>query len=88
MRSDPAMETEKKGITGRRKLRACCDICLYYDYDEDAGENVCTQHLDEDELINVESYTLEELKQMIYECRIQDAKTICGIMTYASKYGL
>lgn len=46
------------------------------------------QHLDEDEMINVESYTLEELKQMIYECRIQDAKTICGIMTYASKYGL
>ena len=50
MRSDPAMETEKKGITGRRKLRACCDICLYYDYDEEMGEEVCTQHLDEDEM--------------------------------------
>lgn len=44
------------------------------------------QHLDEDEFINVEAYTLEELKQMVYECKIQDAKTICGIMTYASKF--
>ena len=39
------------------------------------------QHLDEDEFINVEAYSVEELKQMIY-----DAKTICGILTYASKY--
>ena len=43
-------------------------------------------HLDEDEFINVEAYSVEELKQMIYDCRIQDAKTICGILTYASKY--
>lgn len=45
-----------------------------------------TQHLDEDEFINVEAYTVEELKQMIYECKIQDSKTICGIMTYAAKF--
>lgn len=45
------------------------------------------QHLDEDEFINVEAYSVEELKQMIYECKIQDAKTICGIMTYAAQYG-
>lgn len=44
------------------------------------------QNLDEDEFINVEAYTVEELKQMIFECRIQDSKTICGIMTYAAKY--
>ena len=44
------------------------------------------QHLDEDEFINVEAYSVEELKQMIYECKIQDSKTICGIMTYAAKY--
>lgn len=44
------------------------------------------QHLDEDEFINVEAYSVEELKQMIYDCKIQDAKTICGILTYASKY--
>ncbi len=45
------------------------------------------QHLDEDEYLNVEAYSLEELKQMIFDCRIQDSKTICGIMTYAAKYG-
>ena len=44
------------------------------------------QHLDEDEFINVEAYSVEELKQMIYDCKIQDSKTICGILTYASKY--
>lgn len=43
------------------------------------------QHLDEDEFLNVEAYSLEELKQMIYQCRIQDSKTICGILTYAEK---
>ena len=45
------------------------------------------QHLDEDEYLNVEAYTLEELKQMIFDCKIQDSKTICGIMTYAAKFG-
>ena len=45
-----------------------------------------SQHLDEDEFIHVEAYSVEELKQMIYDCKIQDAKTICGILTYASKY--
>lgn len=44
------------------------------------------QHLDEDECIDVEAYSLEELKQMIFDCKIQDSKTICGIMTYAAKY--
>lgn len=42
------------------------------------------QHLDEDEFLNVYSYTLEELKQMILENKIQDAKTICGVLTYAA----
>ena len=40
------------------------------------------QHLDEDEFLNVEAFSPEELKQMIYQCRIQDSKTICGILTY------
>lgn len=44
------------------------------------------QHLDEDEFINVEAYTVEELKEMIYAGKIQDSKTICGVMTYASKF--
>ena len=45
------------------------------------------QHLDEDEFLNVESYSVEELKEMIFACKIQDAKTICAILTYAAKYG-
>lgn len=44
------------------------------------------QHLDEDEFINVEAYTVEELMEKIYDCTIQDAKTICAIMAYAHKY--
>lgn len=43
------------------------------------------QHLDEDEYLNVEARSLEELKQMIFDCKIQDSKTICGILTYAAK---
>lgn len=44
------------------------------------------QHLDEDEFLNVEAYTTEELRQMIYDCKIQDAKTICGVLVYTSKF--
>lgn len=46
------------------------------------------QHLDEEESIDVEAYSLQELKQMILESKIQDGKTVCGILTYAAKYGL
>ncbi len=45
-----------------------------------------SQHLDEDEFINVEAYSVEELMEMIYNTTIQDSKTICAIMTYAHKY--
>lgn len=44
------------------------------------------QHLDEDEFINVEAYTVQELMDMIYAGKIEDSKTICAIMTYAHKY--
>jgi ADP-ribose pyrophosphatase len=49
-------------------------------------KNQGSQHLDEDEYVNVEAYTVEELKDMIYQCKIQDSKTICGILTYITKY--
>lgn len=45
------------------------------------------QHLDEDEYVEVGEYTLEELCEMIYSCKIQDSKTIAAIMTYKAKYG-
>lgn len=57
-------------------------IDIYLATDLEPGK----QHLDEDEFINVEAYTVEELKEMIYAGKIQDSKTICGVMTYAAKY--
>ena len=44
------------------------------------------QHLDEDEFINVEAYSVEELKEMIFEGKIQDSKTMAAILAYESKY--
>lgn len=44
------------------------------------------QNLDEDEEINVELWELEDLKNLIYEGKITDGKTVAGIMTYATKY--
>lgn len=41
-----------------------------------------SQHLDEDEFIDVESYSLKELKEMIFEGKIQDSKTISAILAY------
>lgn len=41
-----------------------------------------SQHLDEDEFINLEAYTVEELLEMIYSGTIQDAKTVCAILAY------
>lgn len=43
------------------------------------------QHLDEGEAIDVEIYTLEELLQMIYSGKLQDAKTVSAILAYAAK---
>lgn len=44
-----------------------------------------TQNLDEDEFINVEAYTTEELCEMIYSGKIEDSKTISAIMSYCNK---
>ena len=41
------------------------------------------QDLDEDEYINIEAYDLDELLDMVYSAKIQDSKTVCGIMLYA-----
>lgn len=40
------------------------------------------QHLDEDEYVDVVIKSLDELTQMIYECKITDGKTIAAIMAY------
>ena len=44
------------------------------------------QNLDENEFINVQAYTVDELCHMIYEGKIEDSKTICAVMTYKDKY--
>jgi len=44
------------------------------------------QHLDPNEFVEVEAYTLDELKQMIFAGEIEDSKTVAAIMTYAAKY--
>lgn len=43
-----------------------------------------SQHLDEDEFIDVKACELEELVQMIYDGTIEDSKTVSAIMTYKS----
>jgi ADP-ribose pyrophosphatase len=43
------------------------------------------QHLDEGESIDVAAYELTELCRMVYEGRIQDAKTVAAIMAYSNK---
>lgn len=44
-------------------------------------------HPDEDEFIDVEAHTVDELKEMIFNGTIQDSKTIAGVLAYAVKYG-
>ena len=45
------------------------------------------QHLDEAEEIGVEAHSLSELLDLIFEGRLQDAKTVAGILAFASCEG-
>ncbi|MBQ8262269.1 MAG: NUDIX hydrolase [Lachnospiraceae bacterium] len=49
------------------------------------GLTKTAQHLDEDEFLNVEAWDVNDLLPMIFEGRIQDAKTICSVLAYAAK---
>lgn len=44
------------------------------------------QHLDEDEYVDYEVYTIDELTDKIYAREIQDSKTICALLAYKNKY--
>ena len=44
------------------------------------------QNLDDDEFINVELYDIDELVQMIYDCKIEDSKTVAALMAYKNKF--
>ncbi len=53
-------------------------IGIYYTTQLEKG----TRHLDEGEYVNVEFHPIEELIQMIYAGKIQDAKTISALLAY------
>ncbi len=44
------------------------------------------QHLDEEEEIEVEAFTIDELTDMIWEQKMTDAKTVAGLLAYRQKY--
>ena len=44
------------------------------------------QHLDQDEVIYVEAWSLEDLEEMIFSGKITDAKTVAAITAYGRKY--
>ena len=44
------------------------------------------QKFDEEESIELEEYTVDELKEMIFKGEISDSKTVAGILAYAMKY--
>lgn len=44
------------------------------------------QNLDEDEYINVESYTIDELTQKIFTGEMEDSKTVAALLAYKDKY--
>lgn len=45
------------------------------------------QHLDEDEFIDLEAWSLQDLKEKIFSGEIEDSKTIASILAFAAKYG-
>ena len=70
-------------ITIRTTVAFCNEkIDIYLARDLVPGE----QNLDEDEYINVEAYTVEELCEKIFSGEIEDSKTIAAVLAYKSKY--
>lgn len=45
------------------------------------------QHLDADEVIDVEAWELNDLLELIYSGKMTDAKTVAALTAYAVKYG-
>ncbi len=45
------------------------------------------QHLDEEEVVEVEAWELKDLLQLVFEGKITDGKTAAAICAYAVKYG-
>lgn len=45
-----------------------------------------SQHLDEDEFIDVVAMDVDELTEMIYEGKLMDSKTVAAILAYRNRY--
>lgn len=43
------------------------------------------RNLDEDEFINVEAWSMEDLSELIFSGKLQDSKTIAAVMAYSYK---
>ena len=75
----------KAGISDERNTTvAFCDAAI----DIFVAHNLIPshQHLDEDEVIEVEAWELKDLEEMIYTGKITDGKTIAALMAYGRKY--
>lgn len=57
-------------------------IDIYVATDLKPGE----QHLDEDEVVTYQAFTVAEIQEMILNGKMTDAKTISAVMSYAAKY--
>lgn len=70
-------------ITLRTTVAFCNEkIDVYVATDLQPGK----QNLDDDEFINVEAHDIDELVQMIYDCKIEDSKTVAALMAYKNKF--
>lgn len=67
-------------LVSLRTTVAFCDEFIDVYLAKDLEESV--QHLDEGETIEVEAYDIDELCEMIYAGKIQDAKTVSGLLAY------
>ena len=69
-------------ITIRTTVAFCNEkIDIYLARNLTAG----SQHLDEDEYVQVKAYTVDELTEMIYSGEIQDSKTVAAVLAYKDK---
>ena len=70
-------------MTVRTAIAYCNELIdIYVATDLRKGE----QHLDADEVINVQAFDIEDLCSMVYRGELQDVKTIAALFAYKNKY--
>jgi len=50
------------------------------------GLELKSQHLDENEEIEIKAFDIDELCEMVYSMEIKDSKTVAAVMAYKNKY--